>query len=298
MMRIARKRIYKRLDALLTPTQRELLSSWLQPEPGLTKKTRLNWLRVPPKKVSKGSLIHLLERVNYLKLLQLPALPLNVYPHRVRLLARRGSQYGPALLFNMKQPHRCHATLLAYLSEYSRDLIDQTVDMFDGLMEEILRKADRAQDKHLRDNARTLHEDAATLADTAEAFLKAYADQLDPYATVFAVVPYAKLSATIQSVRRVARPRDLSFIDLVESRYTPKRKAFLYFHRSLAFQPAQESHSALTALEHIAWLVEHGNHRVTQVEPRWSAKPDSDRTAGVPPAYPLAQTCFVARRQD
>ena len=265
VMRIARRRVYQRLDRLLTPMQRQLLTSWLQPEPGLKKKTRLNWLRVPPKDVSKQGLIHLLERVNYLKLLQLPSLPLTVHPHRIRLLARRGRQYSPSLLFTMKQPHRCYATLLAYLSEFSCDLIDQTVDMFDDLIEEMLRKADRAQDKHLRDNARILHENAATLADAAEAFLQAQADELEPFKTVFAVVPYPKLVATIQSVRQVARPRDLSSVDLVESRYISKRKALLHFYRSLTFQPAQENHPALTALEYIVWLVEHGHHRVTHL---------------------------------
>jgi hypothetical protein len=265
VIRIARQRVYKRLDAVLTPMQRQLLTSWLQPEPGLKKKTRLKWLRLPPKDASKGGLIHLLERVNFLKLLQLPDLPLNVHPHRVRLLARRGRQYSPAHLLSMKQPHRCRATLLAYLSEYSRDLIDQTVDMFDALMEEMLRKADRAQDKHLHDHVRTLYEDAATLADAAEAFLKAHAAELDAFATVFAVVPYPKLAATIQSVREVSRPRDLSSVDLVESRYIPKRRVLLHFHRSLTFQPAQDNHPALTALEYIAWLVEHGNHRVTRL---------------------------------
>ncbi len=267
VIRIARRRIYQRLDRVLTPMQRDLLTSWVHPDPGLQKKkTRLHWLRIPPKQVAKSSLIHLLERVNYLKLLQLPALPLNVHPYRVRLLNRRGSHYSPLMLRNMKQPHRSHATLLAYLSEFSRDLIDQTVEMFDALMEEILHKAEQAQDKHLAEHARTMHDDAAILADAAEAFLQADAERLEPFETVFGVVPRAKIRQTIDSVRKRSRPRDLSSVDLVESRYIPKRRAFLHFHRSLTFRPAQESHPALTALEHIAWLVDHGDHRVIHLE--------------------------------
>src|SRR5579859_2872085 len=123
VIHVARRRVYRRLAGVLTPTQRELLDGCIQTEPGVKKKTRLHWLRVLPKAVSKASLNHLVERVKYLKLLQLPALPLHVHPHRVRLLARRCKQYSPSLLRSMRQknPYRYYATLLAYLTEFSKD---------------------------------------------------------------------------------------------------------------------------------------------------------------------------------
>jgi TnpA family transposase len=266
VIRIARRRIYRRLEAVLTPTQRELLDACLQTEPGLKRKIRLQWLRARPKAISKQSLNHLVERVKYVKLLQLPALPLDVHPHRVRLLARRCKQYSPSLLKSMKRknPHRYYATLLAYLTEFSKDKIDQTVDMFDALIEEMLRRADRAQEQHLKEHARAMHENVMTLTDAAEAFLKAHDEQLEPFATVFNVVSKVKLKATIQSVRQLARPRDLDVVDLMEKRYVAKRKAFLHFYQSLLFEPALDSHPALTALSHIVLLKDMGNRRVRE----------------------------------
>lgn len=97
---------------------------------------------------SAKSVKQIVERLLFLRGLDLPALPQTLHQNRVLQLARKCTKYQPQPLLKFKAERR-HALLMAHLFELSQDLTDQALDQFDRLLGELMRKGERRQEKHL-----------------------------------------------------------------------------------------------------------------------------------------------------
>ncbi len=93
-----------------------------------------------------------------------------VHPNRLRQLARRCAQYAAQPLSRFG-PESRYALLAAYCPDLQATLTDQSLDMRDKMLGELLRKGERKQDRHFQTNARALNTSLAVLATAGEAFL-------------------------------------------------------------------------------------------------------------------------------
>lgn len=265
IMQLAKRTFYQKLSSVIDDEQRRQLDAVLRNEPGSSGKTRLGWLKIPPKHISGKSLRHLLERIAYLEALALPPLPLQVPLARIHQLARRGQHYQVQAFIRIRHPHRRYAVLLAYLTDLQKELIDQAVNMLHDLVRELERKGERQQERHFKKNTRQINHNLHILNRAVKAFLQAYTDQRDAFGTVFGVVDEATLRAAVDSTDQLARPVDLDTLDLIEHRYIAVRRSLLMLYRILTFQPVLSPHPALLALDHIILLANKGK-RVKLVE--------------------------------
>jgi hypothetical protein len=267
VMRVARQTITHRLASVLDQNQHLILGSVLRPDPGSRGKTRLGWLRIPPKQIAAKSLRHVLERIAWLDTLALPSLPAGIPLVRVHQLAQRGRHYQAQAFLRMRHPQRRAGLLLAYLTELRRELIDQAVEMLHDLVQDLERKGERQQERHFKQNARQINAQLHILNRAVKAFLQAYTEQRDAFQTVFGVVDEATLRAAVKAADQLARPLDLDSLDLIKHRYQAMRQALLLFYRTLTFQSVLASHPALLALAHVNRLAQRGQ-RVKAVEQR------------------------------
>ena len=255
VLKAAEKRLFHILTATLTLEHRSRLDGLLHADAGRRGTARLIWLREPPGVTSAKSVKQIVERLLFLRGLDLPALPQTLHQNRVLQLARKCTKYQPQPLLKFKA-ERQHALLMAHLFELSQDLTDQALDQFDRLLGELMRKGERRQEKHFRLNARTLNSHLAVLTKATEAFLVARTEGDDPVTAVLAKVSETQLQATVDSAKRLLRPENLDSLDLIESRYTPMRHSLLALYQALDFQPVRKSEPALQALEYVSQLAE------------------------------------------
>jgi TnpA family transposase/uncharacterized protein YukE len=265
IQKIARQRVYGRLTKLLTTEQAQLLDKLLCAEKDKGNVTPLAWLRLPTKKPSSRGMYHLLERIAYLKQLQLPKCPPNVHPNRVRQLARHCRYYQAQPLAKFGFARR-YAYLMAYLNELQSQLSDQLLDMFDRWQGDLMRRGRNAQKHHLYKHVTVLNRTLNTLAKALSAFLEAKEQASDPFEAVFAVVDEAVLMETLNSAQETMRPPDMDFRDLLENRYTRRRKAMLQMYRALSFQAVAAKNPTLEALDYVVMLQDQFNQRVRGVE--------------------------------
>jgi len=264
VLKAAEKRLFRLLIADLTLEHRTRLDGLLYADAGRRGTTRLSWLREPPGVTSAKSVKQIVERLLFLRGLELPAVPPALHQNRVLQLARKCSKYQTQPLLKFKTERR-HALLVAHLFELSQDLTDQALDQFDKLLGELMRKGERRQEKHFRLNTRTLNSHLTVLTKAAEAFLLARTEGDDPVTAVLAKVSETQLQATVDSAKRLLRPENLDALDLIESRYTPMRQSLLSLYQALDFQPVRRSEPALQALEYVSQLAER-RKRVTARE--------------------------------
>jgi len=261
---LAESRIEKRLTAGLTDVQRSRLDGLLLPEAAHNGKTPFSWLAQAPQKVSAKSLRKLVERLNLVQDNNLQPIDASLHRDRIVSLSRRCAKYKSQSLLKLPA-NRKHALLVSYLSELSQDLIDQTLDMFDKLVTELMTKGKNRQKEHFKVNSRRFNSHLRILASAAKALLRAKSEGLEPYRTVFQEVDEETLAATITGAEEIARPEDLDYIDLIEGKYRHMRKALLEMFDSLDFRSSLKKQPAIDALNHVSALAQ-ANKRVTSVE--------------------------------
>jgi hypothetical protein len=74
-------------------------------------------------------------------------------PRRLRQLASRCGKYAAQPLTRFDADQR-HTLLAAYLPDLSASLIDQTLDMLDKILDELVRKGNKKQERHFQSNVR------------------------------------------------------------------------------------------------------------------------------------------------
>jgi hypothetical protein len=204
--------------------------------------------------------------VAYLADLALPPLPSQLHRNRIVQLARAGQSYRaqPLAAFD---PERRYALLVAHLHELQQDIVDATLDMFDKVWLELVRKTAARQERQVEQAAPSVNTQLTILTNAADAFLQAATQGLDPIATVFAAVPQPLLTATVHAAHSVLRPVDFDFLDLLEPKYVPLRSVLLSLYRTLPFASYRPRHRtpAQQALDHVGLLAQQ-RQRVTAIQ--------------------------------
>jgi len=266
VQRRAERHVYQLLCTPLSLEQQAALNALLVAQSSRSRfrgTTQLHWLRIPPGTPSGAQLVHLLERIAFLQALDLPPLTPQLHLNRVRQLAQRASRTGAQPLAKLPDARRM-ALLVTYLHELQQDLVDLTLDMFDDVWIELMRKGAAEQDQQVAEHTHELNLQVHILTAVAEALLQAEADQLDPLATVYAAVPKDLLVATVAHAKALVRPIDFDYLDLVEPKYVPLRQSLLQLYHTLQFQSFRRRDPALLALAHVARLAQR-KQRVTSV---------------------------------
>jgi TnpA family transposase len=262
VQRLAQRRVEHWLLHPLTVDQRARLDELLQVDPELRSRTRLSWLREAPEIPSAKSLRKVLDRLVYLRGLDLPTPDSLVHPNRLRQLASRGGQYAAQPLARFGADQR-YSLLAAYLPDLATSLTDQTLDMLDKILEELVRKGNKKQERHFQSNVRALNANLAVLATAGDALLIARRDGLEPFAAVFeAVGGEGQLAATVESAKKLIRPLDLDSRDLIQTQYAFVRGALMALYEALDVRAVRGADPAIKALDYVQQLNARGR-RVT-----------------------------------
>lgn len=272
VQRLAQRRVERLVLQPLTPEQRARLDGLLQVDPELRTRTRLSWLREAPELPSAKSLRKVLDRLAYLRALDLPTPDRRLHPNRLRQLAARCAQYAAQPLARFAADQR-YCLLGTYLPDLAASLTDQALDMLDKILEELVRKGKKKQERHFQANVRALNANLTVLTTASDALLVARRDGLEPFEAVFdAVGGEDHLAATVEAAKRLIRPLDLDARDLIQTQYAFVRGALLALYEALDVRAVRGSDPAIEALDYIQQLNARGR-RVTARRSRFGGEP-------------------------
>jgi hypothetical protein len=135
--------------------------------------------------------------------------------------------------------------------------------MLDKILDELVRRGKKKQERHFQSNVRDLNANLAVLTTAGDALLIARRDGLDPFDAVFdAVGGESQLAATVESAKKLIRPLDLDSRDLIQAQYAFVRGALLALYAALEVRAVRGNDPALEALDYIQQLNARGR-RVT-----------------------------------
>ncbi len=142
----ARREAAAALFDALSPGQRVQLQALLVNDPSVGQ-TRLTWLRGYPHSASPASMTALLDRLKYLRSLNMPPnLGHGLHPDRLLKFAREGA-VAPVSLLNDFGERRRIATVAAQMADLSITLTDATIAMFERLTGQLFSRSRNRQEE-------------------------------------------------------------------------------------------------------------------------------------------------------
>jgi hypothetical protein len=189
-----------------------------------------------------------------------------IHPNRLLQLARIGSRYEPHSFRRFKD-NKKYAILVAYLLTLGQDLIDQAIEIHDRQMMILQSKGRKAQEEIQKQNGKSVNEKVIHFADIGEALIKARNEGLDPFATLEKVMPWEKIVESVEEAKRLARPIDYDYLDLLSTRFSYLRKYTPTLLTSLEFRSTQAAEPLLRALDTIREMNESGKRKVPDGAP-------------------------------
>lgn len=263
--RQAEENIFKLLCSSLTEIQTAKLDRILTTMPE-SSKTYLAWLREIPGTSSPDSFLKIIEKLEYVRGLKLQIDTKDIHPNRLRQLAKIGSRYEPRSFRRFKEIKN-YAILVAYLLELTCELTDIAFEIHDRQIMILLSKGRKAQEEFQKQNGKSINEKVVHFADLGAALIKARNEGIDPFIVLDAVIPWDQLVASVEEAKRLARPIDYDYLDLLSKKFYRLRKYTPTLLKALEFRSTKSAEPLLKAVDIIRDMNETGKRKVPEGAP-------------------------------
>lgn len=250
----------------LTDTQKRQLDELIE-SPNESIKTTLAYLKEDPGQSSPKAFMDVIDRLEVIRKLELNLNIEGIHPNRLRQLSRLGSKCEPHS-FRRFEENKRYAMLALYLYDLSQSLIDLAVEIHDRQINIFLSKGRKEQEEIQKQNGKSLNEKVIQFVDIGAALIKAKNEGLDPFKTIEKVMPWDKIVESVEEAKKLARPVNYDYLDLLDSRYNQLRKYTPSLVKHLEFSSTNTSVGPLIdALKVINDMNETGKRRVPDDAP-------------------------------
>ncbi|MDQ0862238.1 TnpA family transposase [Bacillus sp. V2I10] len=261
----AEERIFKSITCTLSNWQKQKLDKLIDPFVE-SRKTPLAWLKELPGQSSPEAFLKVIERLEYIRNLKLSLNTYEVHPNRFLQLSRIGARYEPHSFRRFKE-NKKYAILVSYLVTLSQDLIDQAIEIHDRQMMILQSKGRKTQEEMQKENGKAVNEKVVHFADIGAALIRARDEGLDPFSTIEKIMPWDKIITSVEEAKKLARPMDYDYLDLLGNRFSYLRKYTPTFLKSLEFRSTQAARPLLRALKTLNEMNESGKRKVPKDAP-------------------------------
>ncbi|WP_134704957.1 Tn3 family transposase [Ammoniphilus sp. YIM 78166] len=261
----AEEKIFSILNHSISAEQKIRLEEMIE-SPVEQKKTKLGWLKDTPGHPSPDSFLKVIERLGFIRQLNLVVDIKDIHPNRLLQLARLGARYEPYAFRNFKESKR-YAILSVFLLNLSQDLIDQAFEIHDRQIMTLLSKGRKAQEEQQKQNGKSINEKVVHFADLGAALIRARSEGIDPFAALEAVMSWDQLVTSVEEAKMLARPVDYDYLDLLEKRFFYLRKYTPTLLRSLQFRSTKSAEPLMKAIDIIRDMNETGKRKVPEGAP-------------------------------
>ncbi len=192
----AEERIYRQIHSSLTSYQKQKLNKLIEHMIG-NENTTLGWLKETTGQFSPEAFLKVIERLDYIRNLQLNIDMRSIHPNRLRQLSRLGSRYEPQSFRRFHEAKR-YTVLVAYLLELSQDLVDQAFEIHDKQNLTLQSKGRKQQEEIQKQNGKAVNEKIIHYADFGAALIKARDEGIDPFVMLETVMPLEKFVESVE----------------------------------------------------------------------------------------------------
>ena len=264
--RRAQHQIYRVLTEDLTAVQRTQLQA-LVTVMTPARQTLLTWLRQPPGSASPASFRKIVERLRWIRDLDLdPGILSRIHHNRLQQLRREGERMTAQRL-NQFDAARRDATLVAFLLATEEELVDQALDLHEKLLGLHAKKGERKHDDHLKQSRKAIHEKVRLYARVGKALISAKATTEDAYTAIESVLSWERFVSTVDEAEQLMTSTEVDTIEQLVGRYDQFRKYTKELVATFTFQSTKANEPLLQALDVLKDLNTTGQRTVPKQAP-------------------------------
>jgi TnpA family transposase len=206
------------------------------------------WLRQASSGSSSAAMNKLLDRLEVIKIVNLPSAVINgIPPHRITRLRKEGERLYTGTLRELPVERRL-SILAACVVEWRAILTDAAMQTHERITGRLYNQAKRQRDEILRDGdasvARTLH----CFADIGSALIRCRESGDDPFAVLDNLIPWPDFKTAVHDARDLTGKVDTSALDFLAAGYGRLRRYAPRFLASFEFQGCSAAGPLLDAI--------------------------------------------------
>jgi len=262
----AEDKIYAIINGYLTAKQKRQLDGLIHSS-NEAQTTQLAYLKEDQGQSTPKAFMKIIERLEVIRGLNLKVDFKEIHPNRMKQLSRSGSRYEPHSFRRFREEKR-YALLVSYLHELAQRLTDIAVEIHDKQINILLSKGRRQQEEIQKQNAKSLNEIIIRHVDMGTALIKSRNEGLNPFDTIEAVMSWSKVVESVEDAKKLTRPQNYDYLDLLSSKYYHLRKYTPALVKHLKFSSTNTSMSStIKALSIIRAVNEEGKRKIPDDAP-------------------------------
>ena len=260
--RLAAQAINDALDA----RHKRALTTLLEPDQTLGR-SRLAWLRAVPHSTSAASMHGLLDRLTYVRALDLPRDPGQaIHPARLAKFAREGA-VAPVTMLNDFGERRQIAALAAQISALETTLTDAAITMFDRLIGQLFARSSRKRERSWSASKAQGGRLIQMLGSTIDALVEAREHGRDPFDVLDESVGWDRLVSLRDEVDELGGLATEDPLSLATGRYTQLRRFAPAFLEAFQFDAPHAGRSLRAAVDLLRELNRSGRRKLPDIVP-------------------------------
>ena len=230
-------------------------------------KTSLAYLKEDAGQSSPKAFMEVIDRLEIIRKIELNLNFEGIHPNRLRQLSRLGSKYEPHS-FRRFEENKRYALLSIYLYDLSQSLIDIAIEIHDKQINILLSKGRKEQEEIQKQNGKSINEKVIQFVDIGAALIKAKKEGIDPFTILETVMPWEKIVEAVEEAKKLTRPANYDFLDLLDNRYNQLRKYTPALLKHIEFSSTNTSmKSLIDALNVIKDMNDTGKRKVPDNAP-------------------------------
>ena len=262
----AENKIFKLICSALTTAHKEKLDNLILSIPD-SDKTYLGWLKQPTGHSSPDTFLKVIEKLEYVRKLDLLIDTGVIHPNRLRQLSKIGERYKPYDLRRFPDDKR-YAILVAYLVSLSQDLTDQSFEIHNRQIMSLQNKGRKSQEELQKKNGKSINEKVVHFANLGSALIKARDQNIDPFTAIELIMPWGEIVESVKEANDLLRPIDYDYLDLLVNKFPHLRKYTPKLLQSLEFKSVKSLEPLIKALDTIREMNEAGKRKLPDNAPR------------------------------
>ena len=262
----ARREVHRRLSQGLSAEQRKCLDELTRRREN-TGQNWLTWLRQMPQAAKPAAMLGLIARLQHLRAAGIDASRGHlVHQARLAQITREAARVTVQHIADYERQRR-HATLVAITLDLQASLTDQAINLFDGLIGSMFRRAEGRQARAFQADARAINDKVRLYARVGGAVIAARKGKQDAFEAITTVIPWERFCASVAEAEALARPEEFDVYEKIGEHYAAARRWSPAFLDALTFEGVPAVASLLRAIEVLREANRKGSARLPKSAP-------------------------------
>jgi TnpA family transposase len=260
------RRIYQTLVEPLSETHKANLDGLLQKKADHDIAT-ITWLRQSPAAPNAKHLLEHIDRLNYLRALDLPVgVERKINQNRLLKISREGCQMTSSDLGKFES-QRKYATLLAVVLETKATTIDEIISLHDRIIGSHFNRAKRNYEQEFQSSGKEINRKVNLFWRIGSALLEARTKGSDPFTAIESVISWDAFTQSVTEAQKLARPDDFDYLPRIGDSYSQIRRYAPALLDSLEFTAAPAAKEILDAVNILKTLNKDNSRKVPEDAP-------------------------------